>query len=117
MNAQTTKIIMETIQAAYPRLIINERTVEVWRLALDGCDDGEAGDAVLTLLRENPQRHQPTPADILRVIREQRRERAPEIEHDPRAVIPMQEAARVIVEDLAHRFRASGRPIPARRKK
>lgn len=115
MDTATARMMLETVQAAHPRIVVTDKTVEVWRVALDAADDGEAGDAVLTLLRENP--HQPTPADILRVVREQRRARAPDIEYDPRAVIPMQEAARVIVEDLAHRFRASGRPIPARRKK
>lgn len=112
MDTTTARMMLETVQAAHPRIVVTDKTVEVWRVALDGCDDGEAGEAVLTLLRENP--HQPTPADILRAVREQRRTRAPDAEHDPRAVIPMQDAARQIVEDVEAMMRARGRTPPRR---
>lgn len=112
MDTATARMMLETVQAAHPRLVVNEKTVEVWRVALDGCDDGEAGEAVLTLLRESA--HQPTPADIIRVTREQRARVAREASPDPRSVIPMHDAARQIVEDIEARMRARGRTPPRR---
>jgi hypothetical protein len=104
MDTATARMMLETVQAAHPRIVVNDKTVEVWRAALDGCDDGEAGDALLTLLRENE--YQPTPAAILRVMRDNRARRHPEVKPDPRENIPIQDAAAQILADLAERKRA-----------
>ena len=106
MDHATARALLETVRSVHPKVKADDEAVEVWRVALDGCDDGEAGDALLTLLRENE--YQPTPAAILRVMRDNRARRHPEVKPDPRETIPMHEAAAQILADLAERKRMRG---------
>ena len=107
MDRATAAALMATIRAAFPRLPKDDDAIGVWATALEGCDDCAAADAVITLLRERSV--QPTPADIWRVVRERRARDQREEKPDPRAHIPMHEAAATILSDLTARMRADGR--------
>lgn len=112
MTTETARSLVETVASIHPRVKADDRTVAVWRAALHDSDQTEAGEALLVLLRESHL--QPTPADLLRVMREARMRRHPEPESDPRATIPLTKAAAIIVADIAARMKARGQLPGAR---
>jgi len=115
MDLASAAALMATIRVMHPKLPKSDDAVSVWALALDGCDEAAAADAVMTLLRESHR--QPTPADIIRVMRETRARLHPEVKPDPREIIPLNEAAASILAELTARMRADGRIPPASRER
>lgn len=104
--------MLTTFSEAYSRKAPTEQTVAVWKAALGSLGGDEMREAAYTLLAD--REHMPTPADVLRVAREQRAAKKPPVE-TMKGDIPLQDGVRKILDDLEARMRRDGK-IPPKRK-
>jgi hypothetical protein len=105
--------MLSMFATAYARPEPTPKDISVWHCALAGWTGDELREAAYVLLLDRS--HVPAPADVLRVLREQRARLPPKPTPSVTGSIPLADGARQILEQLEERARTSGRPIPARR--
>lgn len=75
-----TIAMLSAIRAVYPHVEATPDAAEVWRGVLGDVPIAEVRESLRTVLQESPR--QPTPADILRALRERRRAQTPVQHYD-----------------------------------
>lgn len=102
--------LLDTFHSVYGGPKVTDDAVAAWKAVLSDLTGDEAREAAFELLKNRDRR--PTPADLLRVAREQRLAKEPPVvKGDPRGKIPIEEGARQILRELEARMARDGKVI------